>query len=529
MFKAFGDFINRTPWWAMILLGFSTLLLLVIFSAPVQVIRMSESGSTPEERRAIKREIDRAVGDSALGIAEQIVGAIKDRSSDPARQAEMARALEEIAQARKEIFTAQRDAQRDATSAAREAVKEAQERALDAAKDAAESALEAARDARETVEETTREAIDKLKSSGVDTTATQQALDATIRAAREKEATAKEAVKKLAESRRRGVSIGLNVGDDGVKIDVDPNSPEKPGVSVSVDETGVKKKLNLPAPPASPKAPAKPGANAKQGGDFDGTIGGAHIRGNIDIDDQAKINIDLPTPPPPPALAPELREAIHAKVASDVARAGIGSLVVLAFIPIFIMMLIAKFFIGRSRRATAVAEQKTKEADVSNTNRQITEARLQALQAQVEPHFLYNTLANVQALTEVDPAQANQMTGHLIQYLRSSLPKMRENTSTVGQEIELVRAYLNILKMRMGDRLAFDIDCPADLMSSSFPPMMLPRNHHGHRRPLLLFQEEGQGGGLFLNPQSPLPDTSARWRHVRRARSGSGWRAASRG
>ena len=55
MFKAFGDFINRTPWWAMILLGFSTLLLLVIFSAPVQVIRMSESGSTPEERRAIKR------------------------------------------------------------------------------------------------------------------------------------------------------------------------------------------------------------------------------------------------------------------------------------------------------------------------------------------------------------------------------------------------------------------------------------------------------------------------------------------
>ena len=488
MFKAFGDFINRTPWWAMILLGFSTLLLLVIFSAPVQVIRMSESGATPEERRAIKREIDRAVGDSALGMAEQIVGAIKDRSSDPARQAEMARALEEIAQARKEIFTAQRDAQRDATSAAREAVKEAQERALDAAKEAAESALEAAREARESVEETTREAMEKLKASGVDTTATQQALDATIRAARDKENAAKEAVKKLAENRRRGVSIGLNMGDGGVKIDVDSDSPEKPGVSVSVDETGVKKKLNLPVPPATPKSPATPakpktpntpatpGSTGKQGVDFDGTIGGAHIRGNIDIDDNGKVKIDMPTPsaPPHPALPPELRQAIHAKVASDVARAGIGSLVVLAFIPIFIMMLIAKFFIGRSRRATAVAEQKTKEADVSNTNRQITEARLQALQAQVEPHFLYNTLANVQALTEVDPAQANQMTGHLIQYLRSSLPKMRENTSTVGQEIELVRAYLNILKMRMGDRLAFDIDCPADLMSSSFPPMMLP-------------------------------------------------------
>src|SRR6185369_17090856 len=155
-------------------------------------------------------------------------------------------------------------------------------------------------------------------------------------------------------------------------------------------------------------------------------------------------------------------------------RIGVGSAMVLAFIPIFIMLLIAKYFIGRSRRATAFAEQKKQEAEVSNVNRQITEARLQALQAQVEPHFLYNTLANVQALTEVDPAQANQMTGHLIQYLRSSLPKMRENTSTVGQEIELVRAYLNILKMRMGERLAFDIDCPTDLNGISFPPMMLP-------------------------------------------------------
>jgi len=74
----------------------------------------------------------------------------------------------------------------------------------------------------------------------------------------------------------------------------------------------------------------------------------------------------------------------------------------------------------------------------------------------------------------VDPAAANQMTGHLIQYLRSALPKMRENTSTIGQEIELVRAYLNILKMRMGTRLEFDIDCATDLQTLSFPPMMLP-------------------------------------------------------
>jgi hypothetical protein len=138
------------------------------------------------------------------------------------------------------------------------------------------------------------------------------------------------------------------------------------------------------------------------------------------------------------------------------------------------MTLIAKFFIDRSRRAQAFAEVQQAVAESQSARRQIMEAKLQALQAQVEPHFLYNTLANVQALTEVDPPAANKMVGHLIEYLRSALPKMRENTSTVGQEIELVRAYLNILKMRMGERLAFDIDCPADVALLPFPPLMLP-------------------------------------------------------
>jgi hypothetical protein len=66
------------------------------------------------------------------------------------------------------------------------------------------------------------------------------------------------------------------------------------------------------------------------------------------------------------------------------------------------------------------------------------------------------------------------MVGHLIEYLRAALPKMRENSSTVGQEIELARAYLNILKMRMGERLSFAIEAPAELLSLPFPPLMLP-------------------------------------------------------
>src|SRR6185369_10042910 len=67
-----------------------------------------------------------------------------------------------------------------------------------------------------------------------------------------------------------------------------------------------------------------------------------------------------------------------------------------------------------------------------------------------------------------------EMTGHLIQYLRNALPKMRESVSTIGQEIELARAYLNILQMRMGRRLAFEIAVPPELMEAPFPPLMLP-------------------------------------------------------
>jgi hypothetical protein len=178
----------------------------------------------------------------------------------------------------------------------------------------------------------------------------------------------------------------------------------------------------------------------------------------------------IPTTP----LPPELRQEIRSKVTGDIYRVGMGAGLILLFIPLFILTVVSKFFIDRSRAAQRYAELKRKEAEYHRMSQQVTEAKLSALQAQVEPHFLYNTLASVQALTEIDPQQANAMTGHLIQYLRNALPKMRESVSTVGQEIELVRAYLNILQMRMGKRLAFEIDVPPELMEAPFPPLMLP-------------------------------------------------------
>jgi hypothetical protein len=186
------------------------------------------------------------------------------------------------------------------------------------------------------------------------------------------------------------------------------------------------------------------------------------------------IDIGASTPGPRADLPPEVRNEIRQKLSKDIYRIGIGSGLILIFIPLFILAVVSKFFIDRSRAAQTVADVKRKEAEYHRMSRQVTEAKLSALQAQVEPHFLYNTLASVQALTEVDPQQASAMTGHLIQYLRNALPKMRESVSTVGQEIELVRAYLNILQMRMGKRLAFEIAVPPELLDTPFPPLMLP-------------------------------------------------------
>ena len=107
MFKAFGNFLNRTPWWAMVLIGLLTLILLGIFTLPAQVIRLSNSGETPEINRSIKREIDSAFGDSALGLAEGVVSAMRERTTDPARRRELDQAQESIAEARREIFSAQ--------------------------------------------------------------------------------------------------------------------------------------------------------------------------------------------------------------------------------------------------------------------------------------------------------------------------------------------------------------------------------------------------------------------------------------
>ncbi len=106
-------------------------------------------------------------------------------------------------------------------------------------------------------------------------------------------------------------------------------------------------------------------------------------------------------------------------------------------------------------------------------DRQAAEARLQLMQAQIEPHFLFNTLANVKRLCATDPDGGAELFSHLMVYLRAALPRLRETESTLATEINLARAYLAVLQIRMGSRLRFSIEVPDVLLSMPFPSMAL--------------------------------------------------------
>ena len=127
----------------------------------------------------------------------------------------------------------------------------------------------------------------------------------------------------------------------------------------------------------------------------------------------------------------------------------------------------------RQREAHQRAARLQAEAERERLARQSIQAELKLLQAQVEPHFLFNTLANIRHLVQTGAPDAVVMLDHLIHYLRTSLPEIRAEGSTLGREADLARAYLEILRLRMGGALAFTIEIPNDLAKEPFPPLML--------------------------------------------------------
>jgi signal transduction histidine kinase len=137
--------------------------------------------------------------------------------------------------------------------------------------------------------------------------------------------------------------------------------------------------------------------------------------------------------------------------------------------------------------------------DSERLDRQTAEARLQMLEAQIEPHFLFNTLANVRRLYETDRAAGATMIRNLKDYLAVALPHMRAIASTLGRESDHAIAYLNIQQIRMGRRLAFTLDIPPELRNARMPPLML-----------LTLVENSVKHGLTPRPEGGRIDVRAR-------------------
>ena len=127
----------------------------------------------------------------------------------------------------------------------------------------------------------------------------------------------------------------------------------------------------------------------------------------------------------------------------------------------------------RQKDALARHQALSFELERTQLERQALDARLSLLQAQVAPHFLFNTLANVQALVEAGSPRASAVLGSLIAYLRAAVPRLNDPTTTLGQETKLVQAYLELMHMRMPDRLQFAMHVDEAARAVRCPPMTL--------------------------------------------------------
>ena len=274
-----------------------------------------------------------------------------------------------------------------------------------------------------------------------------------------------------------------------------PQPPAKPGsesslfdingkqYALTVDEHGIR------IGPVSASAPAAAASAAS-------TPSGLHV-------DLPSVNIDLPdnaTNADVRAAIEEAKSAIKeaiedakeaerdaAEAAAAAEASGMKEIRIKAFrlgdhLPPFAFLMIVisgitKIMAAGRFKAEAQAVVATEMAESEALKRQVIEARMAAMQAQVEPHFLFNTLASIDHLIETDPPRASKMQKNLIALLRASMPTMREanaqGSRDLGRELAMIRPYLEILKVRMEDRLVTDIRVNEGLMSAEFPPMML--------------------------------------------------------
>ncbi|MDB5748595.1 MAG: sensor histidine kinase, partial [Massilia sp.] len=234
-----------------------------------------------------------------------------------------------------------------------------------------------------------------------------------------------------AERAARRAQTSIVIDDSGIRFNP-RNKPRHPAPEIP------------PHPPVPPVAPVPPGvpealpANAPANPPDSALPKGMPANGE-------GVHIELP-----PQIAEELSVAIEGAV-DDAAEAKVSryhkqaSTWFTSFVLLLVLTLFGiKALMGGKKRAEQQTRSANAAAERESMQRQLSEAKMQMMQAQVEPHFLFNTLASVEHLIQVDPPRASAMQRSLIQYLRAVLPQMRDNTlvTNLGREVDMVTAYL---------------------------------------------------------------------------------------
>jgi sensor histidine kinase YesM len=157
---------------------------------------------------------------------------------------------------------------------------------------------------------------------------------------------------------------------------------------------------------------------------------------------------------------------------------------------------ISYFFFSRERISqTEILVQEERIKRLAK-EKEMAETNLKFLQAQIEPHFLFNTLSNILSLLDADLEKGKSMLTDFIHYLRMALPKTRGETTTIGQEIEMIESYLSIFKVRMGERLRYRVEIQDQIKDVPFPPMLIqPLVENAIKHGL---EPKIEGGKLFI-------------------------------
>jgi signal transduction histidine kinase len=373
---------------------------------------------------------------------------------------ELARVQGELEKAQQDAMREQEDQRRDAEDTVRQAqqaYQEAQNEYANAMREAAKEYAERRRSIQREYQDEDTDAGRKRELDKEQRDALKQLDNVTRNAQRELHRAKDEMDRAIGEAKKQIARHSAHPGE--VRVEMPeihvPNINFKiPDIRIPELNTLAKVKPAPPAPaqPAVPAAPAAPAVKPPAA--------------PLSNDAMIMVERDVGS-----AVADTVGQEVHSALKGY--RLALSGMLVGVALLLTAGAVIGKTVMTSARAARARADLLRVEAERNLMSRQVVEAQLKMMQAQVEPHFLFNTLANVRFLQDSDPAGAGRMLDHLIDYLHAALPQMRESSTTLAQETELARAYLEILRIRMGGRLAFAIQMPQDLMNVSFPPMML--------------------------------------------------------